>query len=86
MAKLKVLYIVHGHPTIRPGGAETYSLELYEAMRASADFCNHLQLARSGPPVSISWQPHEGTLITKVGPDPHQYSSILTPMILTSFT
>ena len=29
----KVLYVCHNHPRLRPGGAEAYALELYEAMR-----------------------------------------------------
>jgi hypothetical protein len=35
MPKRKVLYVSHNHPAVRPGGAEAYALELYEAMRAS---------------------------------------------------
>ena len=30
--KRKVLYLSHNHPAVRPGGAEQYALELYEAM------------------------------------------------------
>ena len=34
----KVLYVSHNHPAVRPGGAEQYALELYEALRAADDF------------------------------------------------
>ena len=72
MPKKKILYICHNHPHIRPGGAENYALELYEAMRATDDF-EPVFLARSGPPVSRSACPHPGTLIAAVNDDPNQY-------------
>lgn len=34
----KVLYICHNHASIKPGGVETYSLELFDAMRARGAF------------------------------------------------
>ena len=72
MPKKKILYICHNHPHIRPGGAENYALDLYEAMRGSDEF-EPLFLARSGPPVSRSACPHPGTLIAAVNDDPNQY-------------
>lgn len=67
-----VLYVVHNHPAVMPGGAETYALELYEAMRSS-DRYRPVLLARTGPPVSRSGRVHEGTLLEPVGGDPDQY-------------
>lgn len=72
MGKLKVLYICHNHPSVRPGGAETYALELYEAMRASEDF-EPTFLAKGGPPISTMRRPHEGTRVAMVNGDPNQY-------------
>jgi len=72
MAKRKVLYVSHNHPSVRPGGAETYALELYETMRGSAQF-EPLFLAKGGPPISNMRRPHEGTLLGKVCADPNQY-------------
>ncbi len=34
---LRVLYVCHNHPTLHPGGAEAYALELYRAMRERPD-------------------------------------------------
>lgn len=34
----KVLYIVHGHPDLSPGGGELAAYYLYQAMRASAEY------------------------------------------------
>lgn len=68
----KVLYICHNHPAIRPGGAEAYALELYEAMRESNDV-EPIFLVRSGPPLSRTGRYHEGTLVTSVDGDPNQY-------------
>src|ERR1041384_5269066 len=67
----KVLYIVHTHPAIRPGGAEGYALELYDAMRSSAEF-EPIVLARSGPPQTTAYE-HRDSPVTPVGDDPNQY-------------
>jgi glycosyltransferase involved in cell wall biosynthesis len=72
MTKRKVLYVSHGHPRVRPGGAEAYAFELYEAMRSSPRF-EPLFLARSGKPHSNTGRYHEGTLLTGVDDDPNQY-------------
>jgi glycosyltransferase involved in cell wall biosynthesis len=72
MAKRKVLYVCHNHPAIRPGGAEAYALELYEAMRES-DRVEPIFLVRTGPPLSRTGRYHEGTLVTAVNHDPNQY-------------
>lgn len=67
-----VLYVVHNHPSVMPGGAETYALELYDAMRSSGRY-DAMLLARTGPPVSRGRRVHEGTLLEPVGGDPNQY-------------
>ncbi|HEY3186735.1 MAG TPA: glycosyltransferase, partial [Solirubrobacteraceae bacterium] len=72
MAERRVLLVSHNHPAVRPGGAEAYALELYEAMRRSAEF-DAVLLARSGPPVSQATRPHEGTLLQGMDGDPGQY-------------
>jgi glycosyltransferase involved in cell wall biosynthesis len=72
MTKRKVLYVCHGHPRIRPGGAEAYALELYEAMRDSPRV-EPVLLARTGKPHSNTDRYHEGTLLTGVESDPNQY-------------
>lgn len=72
MPERKVLYVCHNHPQIRPGGAEAYALELYEAMRDSGR-CEPLFLARTGKPISKTGRYHEGTLLTGVNGDPNQY-------------
>jgi glycosyltransferase involved in cell wall biosynthesis len=72
MPKRKVLYICHNHPSVRPGGAEAYALELYQAMRASDEF-EPIFLAKGGPPMSPVGQPHSGTLFGFVDSDPNQY-------------
>ena len=72
MSKSRVLYVSHNHPRVRPGGAEAYALELYEAMRDSGPF-EPLLLARTGKPISKIGRYHEGTLLTGVDEDPNQY-------------
>jgi glycosyltransferase involved in cell wall biosynthesis len=63
---------MHNHPSVMPGGAETYALELHEAMKSS-DRYRPVVLARTGPPVSRSGRVHEGTLLEPVGGDADQY-------------
>ena len=72
MSKNKVLYVLHNHPSVRPGGAEGYALELYNAMRLSGDF-EPILLARTGPPMSKSMQNHPGTVFAPVNEDFNQY-------------
>jgi glycosyltransferase involved in cell wall biosynthesis len=72
MTRRKVLYVCHNHPRVRPGGAEAYAFELYQAMRDSRRF-EPLLLARSGKPISNVGRYHEGTLLTGVDGDPNQY-------------
>jgi glycosyltransferase involved in cell wall biosynthesis len=69
-SKRKVLYVMHGHPAIRPGGAEGYALELYQAMKRSEEY-EPVVLARSGPPQTTDAL-REGTRLALVDDDPNQ--------------
>jgi glycosyltransferase involved in cell wall biosynthesis len=71
MSKKRVLYVVHTHPAIRPGGAEGYALQLYDAMRSSEEF-QPIVLARSGPPQTTAYD-HRRSPVTLVGDDPNQF-------------
>lgn len=68
----KLLFVCHNHPTLRPGGAEGYALDLYEAIRDNGEF-EALLLARAGPPVSPA--PGEDPVAPPRGinGDPNQY-------------
>jgi glycosyltransferase involved in cell wall biosynthesis len=73
MPKRKVLYVVHNHPSVRPGGAETCTLDLYRAMQQSGAF-EPILLARTGPPLSRGKRSREGTLLSMAEDgDPNQY-------------
>jgi glycosyltransferase involved in cell wall biosynthesis len=69
---MKILFVSHNHPEIRPGGAEGYALDLYEGVRDAGEF-EAVLLSRSGPPISIGARYHEGRPITLVNDDPRQY-------------
>jgi glycosyltransferase involved in cell wall biosynthesis len=71
-APLKVLYVSHNHPTLHPGGAEAYALELYEAMRDEPGV-EALLLARIGSNVARQRVAHPGTPFSSVNDDPNQY-------------
>ncbi len=68
MKKLRVLYVAHGHPAVRAGGAEQHAYELYEAMRESGEVEPFL-LARSGEPQHV---PPPGTLLRPIDGHPDQ--------------
>ena len=73
MAKTKVLYVVHNHPAVYPGGAEAYAYELYEALRDS-DEIEPLLVARIGSGPSMKRRPHPGAPFSAVTPDdPNQF-------------
>lgn len=72
MPKPKVLYICHNHPSVRPGGAEAYALELYEAIRDSNEF-EPVFLAKGGPPMATVGWVHQGTPFFPVNDDPNQH-------------
>jgi glycosyltransferase involved in cell wall biosynthesis len=69
---LRVLYVAHNHPTLHPGGAEAYSLELYEAMRERPGV-EPVLLARIGSNVARRRVAHPGTPFSSVNGDPNQH-------------
>jgi glycosyltransferase involved in cell wall biosynthesis len=69
---MKVLYVAHNHPTLHPGGAEAYALELYEGMRETPGV-EPLLLARIGSNVARQRVAHPGTPFSSVSDDPNQY-------------
>jgi glycosyltransferase involved in cell wall biosynthesis len=67
-----VLFICHNHPSVRPGGAEAYALELHRHFRASGQV-DPLFLAKGGPPLSTAGRAHLGTYIAPVGRASDEY-------------
>jgi glycosyltransferase involved in cell wall biosynthesis len=72
MARHKLLYITSNHAAIRPGGLESYTLDLYEAMKFSDDFAP-LMIARAGPPFTEATCHHGWSPFALAGDDPNQY-------------
>jgi glycosyltransferase involved in cell wall biosynthesis len=72
MRKTKVLFICHNHPEVRPGGAESYALELHRALRGSDEF-EPVFLAKGGPPLSPADRSHFGSYISLAGREPDEY-------------
>jgi glycosyltransferase involved in cell wall biosynthesis len=69
---MRVLYVAHNHPTLHPGGAEAYALELYEAMRETPGV-EPILLARIGSNVARRRVPHPGTPFSSVNGDANQH-------------
>jgi glycosyltransferase involved in cell wall biosynthesis len=70
--KTKVLYVLHNHPALFPGGAEVYALELYDAMTASDDF-EPMLVARMRPGPWAEAFPRPGTPFFSVPHDRNQH-------------
>jgi glycosyltransferase involved in cell wall biosynthesis len=68
----KVLYILHNHPELHPGGSETYAVELYEAMREYGEF-EPLLVARVGSDERVRRTLHPGAPFMLLDGDPNQY-------------
>jgi glycosyltransferase involved in cell wall biosynthesis len=71
-SKTKVLYVLPNHPSLHPGGPETYALELYEAMRDSAEF-EPILLARMGSEGDVPQRHRPGDPFSSLEGDPNQY-------------
>ena len=73
MVKTKVLYVMHNHPVVYPGGAEAYAYELYQALRSS-DRIEPLLVARIGSDPSMQRRSHPGAPFSTVDvEDPNQF-------------
>lgn len=67
-----VLFICHNHPSVRPGGAEAYALELHRHLRDSEEL-ESMFLAKGGAPLSNAGRTHLGTYIAPVNGAPDEY-------------
>ena len=72
MSPTKILFMLHNHPTVRPGGGEMYALELYEALKASERF-EPVLVARMPPNPGPQPSGHPGTPFKSLAGDPNQY-------------
>jgi glycosyltransferase involved in cell wall biosynthesis len=63
--------VLHNHPSVRPGGAEMYAIELYEALKESEAFEPMLVAALLPNPPQPSG--HPGTPFKTMPEDPNQY-------------
>lgn len=73
MRRPKVLFVVHNHPAIRPGGAEGYAVELYEALRDRGSV-EPILVARVGPEGDDVGHFHPGTRFAAWNGDPGQHT------------
>ncbi len=67
-----VLFICHNHPSVRPGGAEAYALELHRHLRERDDV-RSVFLAKGGPPLAPAGRVHLGTCVAPVDDRPDEY-------------
>jgi len=72
MAKTRVLYVLHNHPAIFPGGTEMYALELFDALRGS-DEIEPILVARADLRQAEESGLYTGARFKTVEGDPQQY-------------
>lgn len=78
MKPTRVLIVCHNHPSIHPGGSETYALELHKALLRSSDY-ESLFLARSTVDANFV-SPHH-----RHAPDSTDPSELLFPTLPAGF-
>ncbi len=83
MIRRKVLYVCHNHPSLFPGGAEIYAVDLYRTI-AERERYDAVLLARQGPNGATGW-PHNGVRISRVNGDGNQYFIYTDPAELDYF-
>jgi glycosyltransferase involved in cell wall biosynthesis len=71
VSRKRVLFILHNHPSVQPGGSEVYTLNAYERMRDSAEL-EPMVVARVE--AGDREHPHrQGSRFTPLPEDPNQY-------------
>jgi glycosyltransferase involved in cell wall biosynthesis len=68
----RVLFVCHGHPADRPGGAENYAHQLHLAMRERRGW-QSVFLARSGPPHTRTPRRTDGSRVVAVATRSDEY-------------
>ena len=71
VAAKRVLFVLHNHPAVQPGGTEAYALNLYEALRGSPEW-EPMLLARVGPDAAAELGLRTGQAVGTVAGDPNQ--------------
>jgi glycosyltransferase involved in cell wall biosynthesis len=71
VAAKRVLFVLHNHPAVQPGGTEAYTLNVYETLRESPDW-EPLLLARVGPEAAAELGLRAGQQFGAVPDDPNQ--------------
>jgi glycosyltransferase involved in cell wall biosynthesis len=66
MSRKKVLFVLHNHPSLGPGGAEAYALNLFRALRESGDY-EPLVVARASPDNPRAVGAHWDASFTAIG-------------------
>jgi glycosyltransferase involved in cell wall biosynthesis len=74
--KKRVLYVLHNHPAVSPGGTEAYALDLYNAFRHSVEF-EPLLLARADPDAYGAGTAQAETRFVALESDPHQILALI---------
>ena len=68
----RLLYVSSNHLSVRPGGLESYTQDLYEAFQRSDAF-EPIYIARAGEPFTEDASPNGSSPFAIVGADPNQY-------------
>jgi glycosyltransferase involved in cell wall biosynthesis len=72
MSRKKVLYILHNHPSLSPGGTEAYAMHVYDRLEESGSF-EPILLARASQDTAGEFVAHAGTPFVPMADDPNQF-------------
>jgi glycosyltransferase involved in cell wall biosynthesis len=71
VAAKRVLFVLHNHPAVQPGGTEAYTMNVYEALRESPDW-EPMLVARAAPEAAAELGLRPGQDVGTVAGDPNQ--------------
>ena len=71
MSRKRVLFILHNHPSVQPGGSEVYTVNAHEALRRSGEFDSMVVARVEAREGEQSRKP--GSRFTPLPEDPDQY-------------
>ena len=71
MAAKRVLFVLHNHPAVQPGGTEAYTKSVYEELRRTPDW-EPMLVARAGPEAAAELGLRQGQHVGTVVGDPNQ--------------
>ncbi len=69
---MRVMFVLHNHPSVQPGGTEAYTMEVYRALQVTDEF-DPMVVARVPPNPATEPIEHAGSPFSPLPEDPNQF-------------